>query len=282
MLLTLKRNFCLQQNLYKTISDINQNNHSNNSQQKCKQIRPHLKIKFTNQEDMQLLELVKKYGTNNWYQISKEMKSRTIRQCRERYRNYLTPEVTNGPWTKEEDDLLFELFYKYGARWKTIASFFPSRTDINIKSRWHVHFRKYIRQTKNIVKKKTSFNQNNNVFNYSNPINNYLVSSKCNAIGNNHNGTSLITRKSICNNALPIPSIYNVNDNSNECKNGIQHDEKQSSNSSKINNDEFKTPENYVEKNTKNEFDEIFDDFFETSFYDSSMSMYDTFRYFDN
>ena len=32
---------------------------------------------------------------------------------------------------------------------------------------------------------------------------------------------------------------------------------------SKINNDEFKTPENYVEKNTKNEFDEIFDDFFD-------------------
>lgn len=123
-----------------------------NDQLKLKSGRPHPKEKFSAEEDSKLHELVKKYGENNWYYIAQEMDGRNIRQCRERWRNYLSPEVKNGPWTKEEDDLLFYSYKRYGPKWKFIASFFPDRTDINIKSRWQVHTRLFMRQKKSILK----------------------------------------------------------------------------------------------------------------------------------
>jgi hypothetical protein len=52
--------------------------------------------------------------------------------------NYLSPEVGNGPWTAEEEKLLLEKYRELGAVWKHIASFFISRTDINVKSRWQL------------------------------------------------------------------------------------------------------------------------------------------------
>lgn len=95
---------------------------------------------------------MKKYGNNNWYQIAKEMDGRNIRQCRESLNNYLSPEVENGPWTKEEDELLFQSFAKYGPRWIFISNFFQTLTDINIKSRFQVHFRRYTKTMKNMLK----------------------------------------------------------------------------------------------------------------------------------
>ena len=114
--------------------------------------KPHPKTKFTQEEDSKLYELVQKYGESNMYEISKEMDGRNIRQCRERWRNYLSPKIDNGPWTKEEDDLLFQLLPQYGPRWKTISKFFPKRTDINIKSRFNIFFRRYLRQKKKSLK----------------------------------------------------------------------------------------------------------------------------------
>ena len=104
--------------------------------------KPHPKVKFTDAEDERLRELVATYGPLDWHVIADHMENRNARQCRERWRNYLCPEVENGPWTDEEDRLLDEKFAIYGPKWKMIATFFPSRTDINIKSRWQVHLRR--------------------------------------------------------------------------------------------------------------------------------------------
>lgn len=258
------------------------------NQSKNKPSKPHPKTKFTNQEDLQLLELVKKYGTNNWYQISKEMNGRNIRQCRERYRNYLTPEVTNGPWTQEEDDLLFEAFSKYGARWKLIASFFPSRTDINIKSRWQVHFRRYIRQTKNIVKKRFN-NQQNTKVNYNlADTNNILNSSQREPMEENTNTASLYNQTLMNRVTLPIPSISNENKNSDKSRNENHINDGQNKNAqqeSPLNL--LPKQNNQVVSNISDEnkniidqfdFDDIFDDFVDTSFFDPSTSLYDEYR----
>lgn len=43
--------------------------------------------KFTKEEDEQLAKLVKKFGTSDWPKISKEMKTKSARQCRERWTN---------------------------------------------------------------------------------------------------------------------------------------------------------------------------------------------------
>ncbi|OHS96096.1 hypothetical protein TRFO_37767 [Tritrichomonas foetus] len=91
---------------------------------------------FSPQEDETLKQLVSQYGDKDWKLIARKMPNRSTRQCRERYKNYLAPEIKNGPWTREEDELLRSKYQEFGPRWSTIATFFESRSDVNIKNRW--------------------------------------------------------------------------------------------------------------------------------------------------
>ena len=91
---------------------------------------------FSPQEDDLLRELVREFGDQQWKLIAQRMPNRTTRQCRERYKNYLAPEIKNGPWTADEDQLLKEKYEELGPKWSTIATFFTSRSDVNIKNRW--------------------------------------------------------------------------------------------------------------------------------------------------
>jgi hypothetical protein len=93
--------------------------------------------KFTEAEDTKLRSLVHEWGTANWRQIADKMGGgRTTRQCRERWQNYLRRDIINGPWTAEEEELLVEKYGEYGPIWRTIQTFFPNRTDIDIKNCW--------------------------------------------------------------------------------------------------------------------------------------------------
>jgi hypothetical protein len=91
---------------------------------------------FERKEDELLLELVRKYGTDQWNTISAAMGSRTARQCRNRYTQFLAPGVKNSPWTPEEDDLLKKHYNDIGPRWSVLRQFFPGRTDLNVKNRF--------------------------------------------------------------------------------------------------------------------------------------------------
>lgn len=90
---------------------------------------------FTKQEDSLIICLVSQYGINNWKQVSSRMINRTPRQCRERWKYYLSPNVDNKPWTIEEDQLLEELTKTLGNQWAQIAKHFENRTCINVKNR---------------------------------------------------------------------------------------------------------------------------------------------------
>ena len=92
--------------------------------------------KFTPEEDQILRELVQKHGFNDWSVISASMPNRSARQCRERYKNYLAPELTNGHWSEEEDNLLLLKYQEFGPKWAQISKFFPSRSEVNIKNRY--------------------------------------------------------------------------------------------------------------------------------------------------
>jgi hypothetical protein len=96
------------------------------------------KVKFTQAEDFALTELVKKYGEADWSQIAAQMQGRNVRQCRDRWSNYLSPNVANGPWTQEENSLLIDKVQALGPRWTKISPFFPGRTEINIRNHWMI------------------------------------------------------------------------------------------------------------------------------------------------
>lgn len=101
------------------------------------------KCKFSPDEDSRLTSLVNKFGEDNWHFITLHMPGRNIRQCRERWRHYLSPAVSNAPWSPYEDYILDQKYSEFGPKWKKIAEFIPNRTDINIKNRWLLKQRRF-------------------------------------------------------------------------------------------------------------------------------------------
>lgn len=137
--------------------------------QDIKHIQAHKKIKFTPDEDAKLHDLVQQYGDNDWSTIASFMNGRNKRQCRERWRHYLSPQVSTEPFTEEEDALLHYKYLEYGHRWKLIATFFPNRTDITIKNRWlflHRQFERNMKMQNQTEQKHLNFsNYNSNQIN---------------------------------------------------------------------------------------------------------------------
>ena len=94
--------------------------------------------KFKPEEDKLLTRLVKRYH-HDWVKIAKQM-NRTQRQCRERWKYFLSPRINKEPFTQEEDTKLKKLVQKYGTNWKKIRKHLHThRTLIQIKNRYK-HF----------------------------------------------------------------------------------------------------------------------------------------------
>ena len=95
------------------------------------------KKKFSASEDSYLAYLVSIHGPNDWKKIAWNMTGRTVRQCRERWKYYLEPNINRKGWTSEEDELLVEKYREFGPKWAQITAFFENRTDIDLKNRYH-------------------------------------------------------------------------------------------------------------------------------------------------
>lgn len=108
-----------------------------------------VKHKFTQEEDEELKRLAKSLSCN-WRQISKLMPGRTARQCRERYKYFLSPNICQEKWTEVEDTVLREKFLEYGPKWATIAQYLDGRTPVMAKNR----FKKLSRNRKMSQKKR--------------------------------------------------------------------------------------------------------------------------------
>lgn len=105
-----------------------------------------IRQKFTSEEDQKLKELVLELGESNWNEVANRIGTRTARQCRERFKNYLSPSIKNDPWTEVDNETLRLKYAEYGPKWSQIAKFFPTRSEVNIKNHWTLLYNKNSRE----------------------------------------------------------------------------------------------------------------------------------------
>lgn len=96
-----------------------------------------LKGSWTREEDEMIITFVRTYGCRSWTKLAKMLPGRIGKQCRERWRNHLNPDISRGPWTPAEDYQLMVLHEQYGNSWSKIAAMMPTRADNMIKNRWY-------------------------------------------------------------------------------------------------------------------------------------------------
>lgn len=120
-----------------------------------------VKVKFTPEDDIMLMDLVQNYsdGIIDWHSISNKMKNKSSRQCRERYQNYLDPSIDKSKWTEEEDKILLHQYNILGSSWNKIAKFLTGRSGNMVRNRYMVLNRRMNKKNKKQSQEK---NQNFN------------------------------------------------------------------------------------------------------------------------
>jgi hypothetical protein len=96
----------------------------------------HQKCKFQPFEDVRLLDIVNHLGTMNWAEVARHMPGRNARQCRERWTNYINPNLVKSEWTEADDELLVESYSEVGPKWFIIAGLLPGRARNDVKNRY--------------------------------------------------------------------------------------------------------------------------------------------------
>ena len=59
------------------------------------------------------------------------------KQCRERWINFLCPDIRRDQWTPKEDLMLLEKQQEIGNQWAMIAKDIPGRTENQVKNRFN-------------------------------------------------------------------------------------------------------------------------------------------------
>jgi hypothetical protein len=104
------------------------------------------------------LESLIEDSDGNWAAIAKKFNAkftkikRTGKMWRERWHNYLNPDITTKKITPSEEVRIFQLYKRFGNKWVEIAKNLKGRTENWVKNLYYATLRRYVR---NINKFKT-------------------------------------------------------------------------------------------------------------------------------
>lgn len=102
--------------------------------------------RWSSQEDEILKRLVPEHGTQSWSRLAETAKQaglkRNRKSCRERWVNYLDPQIRRGPFSHEEERLIIQLQIHLGNKWSDIAEILPGRRGNDIKHHFKNHMMK--------------------------------------------------------------------------------------------------------------------------------------------
>lgn len=108
-----------------------------------------IKRAWTEIEDEILRSLINMNGPSDWSIIAESFPRRTAKQCRERWHNYLDPNINDKhSWTLEEDQKLIEVHNQYGNHWSKISKFFRGISDSSIRNRFKLMMRAAAKKAK--------------------------------------------------------------------------------------------------------------------------------------
>jgi myb proto-oncogene protein len=108
------------------------------------------RMQWTKAQDKFLVSVVKN-PDSNWSEVAHLVNDkfrhfdRTGKMCRERWYNYLSPDIKTEKITTEEEVQIFDLYKKYGNKWVEIAKELPGRTENWVKNLYYATLRRYVR-----------------------------------------------------------------------------------------------------------------------------------------
>ncbi|CAK94183.1 unnamed protein product (macronuclear) [Paramecium tetraurelia] len=98
---------------------------------------------WTSEEDQLLYKIMTKEPNIKWFEVQYEMfiqssglYFRKAKQYRERWNNYLNPQVNRGIWTELDDFNLLQIALAEGLRWSNISKKLKNRTENQVKNRF--------------------------------------------------------------------------------------------------------------------------------------------------
>ncbi|GAX72556.1 hypothetical protein CEUSTIGMA_g12.t1 [Chlamydomonas eustigma] len=99
--------------------------------------------KWTEEEMQRLVYSINTQGRDriNWAEVSKVLPGRTGKQCREKWKNDLRPDINKEPWTAREEYILARLHSEVGNQWAEIAKYLNGRSENSIKNHWNATLR---------------------------------------------------------------------------------------------------------------------------------------------